>query len=310
MSTRKITTLSSLFILPAFVLFFYSIRVSTNGLEINQLLPGWLILSTILAMFVLERIFKYGRAVSQRPVLARDILATLVNVYVTGFVAGLIFLPVLVFFPEFFFGRSLFFSSPDQLGPFWLQALLAIVSVSFLRYWMHRLQHKNQFLWELHSYHHRVTNLQASNLLVSHPIDFALRNVLPFFILRLVGFDPIAILIGVSTIAVSSNISHCGADVKGGILNYLFVTPEIHRWHHSARVPSGHRYSVNYGVGLILWDRIFGTYYLPKNAGIPEPPERMGHPSGLPDESNYLKLLLAPLGLYRPLSSFRRPSER
>ncbi len=48
----------------------------------------------------------------------------------------------------------------------------------------------------------------------------------------------------------------------------------------------------------------------PQNAGIPEPPERMGHPSGLPDESNYLKLLLAPLGLYRPLSSFRRPSER
>jgi len=36
-------------------------------------------------------------------------------------------------------------------------------------------------------------------------------------------------------------------------------------------------------------------------------PERIGHPDGLPDEKNYLKILLAPLGLYRPLPWFRRP---
>jgi hypothetical protein len=40
-------------------------------------------------------------------------------------------------------------------------------------------------------------------------------------------------------------------------------------------------------------------------------PERIGHPGGLPDERNYLKILLAPFGLYRPLielplSRFRR----
>ena len=35
-------------------------------------------------------------------------------------------------------------------------------------------------------------------------------------------------------------------------------------------------------------------------------PERIGHPAGLPDERNYLKILLAPFGLYRPLPWFRR----
>jgi hypothetical protein len=51
---------------------------------------------------------------------------------------------------------------------------------------------------------------------------------------------------------------------------------------------------------------IFGTFYLPQKDGIAEQPARIGYPGGgLPDESNYLKLLLAPLGLYRPLSWFR-----
>jgi hypothetical protein len=37
--------------------------------------------------------------------------------------------------------------------------------------------------------------------------------------------------------------------------------------------------------------------------GVAEQPERIGYPGGgLPDESNYLRLLLVPLGLYKPLA--------
>ena len=89
--------------------------------------------------------------------------------------------------------------------------------------------------------------------------------------------------------------------MKGGLLNYVMVTPEVHRWHHSAKVPDGYGYSCNYGVEFIFWDILFGTYYLPQENGQAVNPERIGHPGGLPDESNYLKILLAPLGLYQPL---------
>jgi hypothetical protein len=42
---------------------------------------------------------------------------------------------------------------------------------------------------------------------------------------------------------------------------------------------------------------------LPQKNGVAEMPERIGYPGGgVPDESNYLKLLLVPLGLYAPLS--------
>jgi len=307
--TRSLNYISSLLVLPFVFGVFYLLRVFLDDNALTQMIPGWFTLAVIATMILLERLYKYRHAISQKYVLARDITSTIVNLYVTGAVVGIIFLPAAVFFPELFFGRRVFFASPEQLGPFWLQVIMSLLLVSFFRYWMHRMQHKFSFLWELHSYHHRVTDLKASNLLVSHPIDFALRNILVFYVLAVVGFDPVAILIGVTTLRVSAAFSHCGGDVKGGFLNYIFVTPEVHRWHHSAKVPKGHRYSVNYGVGFIVWDILFGTFYLPKRKGEhPEQPERLGHPSGLPDEKKYLKLLLEPLGLYRPLPWFKRTS--
>jgi sterol desaturase/sphingolipid hydroxylase (fatty acid hydroxylase superfamily) len=234
------------------------------------------------------------------------VISNVVNLWVTGAVTGMIVLPILVFFPEYFLGRKLVLASPEQLGPVWLQVPIILLSVSLFRYWMHRLQHIIPFLWALHSYHHRVTDLQATNTLVSHPIDYALRNILIFLVLGVIGFNPFALLIAVPATGIGGIFSHCGGDVKGGLLNYLFVTPEVHRWHHSAKVPEGLGYSCNYGVEFSFWDIIFGTFYLPYKNGVAEQPERIGYPGGgLPDESNYLKLLLVPLGLYKPLSWFK-----
>jgi sterol desaturase/sphingolipid hydroxylase (fatty acid hydroxylase superfamily) len=211
-----------------------------------------------------------------------------------------VFTPMVLFFPEIFFGRSLFFDSYEVLGPFWLQLFFVVFVYSFMKYCIHRMQHKVSFLWELHSYHHSVTDLKATNTFMSHPLDWALRNVLPPVILGVIGFNPTAIVFGTGLLGLFGTFSHCGAGLYAGWLNHIFVTPEVHRWHHSAEVPDGHKFSVNYGVGFILWDRIFGTYYLPMKNGVPVQPERLGHPGGVRDESNYLKLLF--LTRYLPIS--------
>jgi hypothetical protein len=114
------------------------------------------------------------------------------------------------------------------------------------------------------------------------------------------------LLIALPAMAVLGIFSHFGGELKGGFLNAWFVTPEVHRWHHTTKVPEGHKFSVNYGVEFSFWDRLFGTYYLPWTGIHPEQPERIGHPDGLADESSYIRLLLAPLGLYRPWPWLRR----
>ena len=140
---------------------------------------------------------------------------------------------------------------------------------------------------------------------VSHPIDFALRNVAVYLVLGIVGFDPLVLLVAVPLSNISGTFSHCGADLKAGLLNYVLVTPEVHRWHHTAQVPEGFGFSCNYGVEFSFWDILFGTFYLPKKEGETLQPERIGHPGGTADEPNYLKLLLVPLGLY-PRKWFKR----
>ena len=161
--------------------------------------------------------------------------------------------------------------------------MLVILFLCLLQYGMHYLQHRVSFLWKLHSYHHSVTDLKASNAFVSHPLDWSLRHVLPPLILGVIGFNPMAIAFGLGLLRLTGIFSHCGAGLHAGWLNYIFVTPEIHRWHHAAEVPNGHKLSVNYSVGIILWDQIFSTYYLPTEDGIPAQPERLGHPEGIRD---------------------------
>jgi sterol desaturase/sphingolipid hydroxylase (fatty acid hydroxylase superfamily) len=306
MTNKTFFYVSSLVIIPAFFVLFLIARILGRVYAIDQWVPKWDTLLMIATMIIIERIYTYKSAVSQKSVLSRDVIANVVNLYVTGAVTGMIVLPALVFLPEHLLGRRLVFASPGLLGPVWFQVSLLLLSISFVRYWIHRVQHTVPFLWELHAYHHRVTDLQATNTFVSHPIDFALRNVVVYLVLGIIGFNPLALLIAVPASGIPGTFSHCGGDVKGGLLNFLFVTPEVHRWHHSAKVPEGYGYSCNYGVEFSFWDIIFGTFYLPQRNGVTIQPERLGYPGGsLPDETNYLKLLLVPLRLYRPLSWFR-----
>lgn len=307
MTARKWIAWSSLVALPVLYVFVFSIRNLVPDKAIP--IPKWDTLLIIALVVILERIYHYKYAVSQRHMLKRDFISSVVNLYVTGALTAMIFLPMLLFALEQGFGRKLFAAAPEHLGPLWVQIPVIVIFVSLFRYWMHRIQHEIPFLWELHSYHHSMTDLNVSNTLVSHPIDYSLRNYLVYVILGVIGFDPVAMVLAVPLVQISGIISHCGADIKGGFLNYIFVTPEVHRWHHAAETPQGHRYAVNYGVEFSFWDILFGTFHLPVENGETLQPRRLGHPGGLPDEGNYARLLLKPLGLWPASWGDRKPQQ-
>ena len=305
MTARNAFYISSLLMLPLLYLFFVALHLGTQGMPMGDWLPRWDRLLILVTVVALERIYTYRYAVSQRYILPRDIIANIVNLYITGAVVAFLLLPPLLYLTQHYLGHKYILASPEVLGPLWLQIPLLLIAVSLFRYWMHRWQHHNEFLWKLHSYHHRVTDLKATNGEVSNPVDFALRNVIVFIFLGVVGFQPLAILVAFTVANTTAVFSHCGADIKGGVLNYVFMTPEVHRWHHAVDVPEGHKYSCNYGVEFSFWDVLFGTYHLPHENGQAVMPARIGHPTGIPDEGNYLKILLEPFGLY-PSFLFKR----
>ncbi len=65
--------------------------------------------------------------------------------------------------------------------------------------------------------------------------------------------------------AINGFFQHSNCAIRLGWLNYIVSGPELHRWHHS-RVPG--ESNSNYGNNLILWDLLFGSYFLPKDRSV------------------------------------------
>ncbi len=294
MLAKKFADYSRYAMLPFLLVVFGSITLVMRGSHFAKVFPYYHSFMMLFVLIALERIYSYSRRVSQRHMIWRDLMSTAVQTFMAGATLGLIVLPVLHYFPNTFLGRRFLFGLSDQLGPVWVQVAAVYLLNSCIQYWVHRWEHTNDFMWKLHSYHHSVTHLQMSNVLVSNPFEWALRNTLSGLLLGIVGFNPYAIILA-GAFSPYGDFSHCGADMKGGFLNYIFNTPEVHRWHHSVAYPDEKkfRYGCNYGVGVIFWDILFGTYHCPKDEqGNVIPPPAIGHPEGYADEPNYLKILI------------------
>jgi ornithine lipid hydroxylase len=106
-----------------------------------------------------------------------------------------------------------------------------------------------------------------------HFLDIVLQVILQFSPLYLVGLCSEDIffwhLIFYNVVGL---LSHCNINAECGIFNYIFNTPELHRWHHSKKIVEN---NTNYGQILCVWDLAFGTWLLPHDGALP--PENIGN---------------------------------
>jgi len=170
--------------------------------------------------------------------------------------------------------------------PVWIQAVLMILVVDFLRYWLHRAAHENETLWRLHSVHHSVEQLYWLNTARFHPVEKALQMVLDSLPFLLMQVDARVLALYYIAYATNGFFQHCNIRLRYGVLNYIVGSAETHRWHHS-RIPR--ESNANYGNTIIIWDLLFGTWYLPC--------ERESTELGLQDAAypkSFLMLMRAP----------------
>ncbi len=170
--------------------------------------------------------------------------------------------------------------------PLWTQALLMVLAVDFLRYWLHRFSHENTALWRLHAVHHSVEQLYWLNTGRFHPLEKTLQMSLDSVPFLLMGVAPEVLALYYLSYATNGFFQHCNIDLRYGVLNYIVGSAETHRWHH-AREPRDS--NANYGNTVIVWDVLFGTWFLPRDRQITE--------LGLRDPAypkSFLRLLAAP----------------
>ena len=152
-----------------------------------------------------------------------------------------------------------------QQFPMFVQVIAGLVLSEIGLYAAHRIAHEWPVLWRFHAVHHSVKKLWLVNTGRFHFVDsFAsVFASMPFLIFSGISMD--AIVWVSATTAYIGILTHCNVDMRCGILNYIFNTPNLHRWHHSTRVEEG---NTNYGENLMLWDQLCGTFLYKKDEDI------------------------------------------
>lgn len=146
------------------------------------------------------------------------------------------------------------------------QLLIFFVILDFVQWFTHILLHRYPFLWEFHKVHHSVAEMGFAAHLRYHWMENIFYKPLKTLgVMLLGGFEPEqAYIVHFAAITIG-HLNHSNIKLTYGPLKYIFNNPVMHLWHHSYKIPEGHKYGVNYGISLSLWDYIF------KTAAIPNP---------------------------------------
>lgn len=146
--------------------------------------------------------------------------------------------------------------------PIWAQVLFFIVLHDFVTYCFHRTQHNSKWLWRTHETHHSVEQVDWLAGVRSHWSESMILEPFKFMPLVILGASPEVPLYRAMIDSVWGMWIHSNFNLRLGPLSYVFVGPEIHRWHHA---DDAEAYNTNYATKFAFWDRMFRTHYNPNH---------------------------------------------
>lgn len=148
--------------------------------------------------------------------------------------------------------------------PFALRIFIFFIVVDFTQWWTHRLLHRVDFLWNFHKVHHSVKEMGFAAHLRYHWMEPIVYNSLRYIPLAIIGgfsAQDVAV-VHFFTITIG-HLNHANINWDYGWLKYIFNNPKMHIWHHAKELPKEHKYGVNFGLTLSIWDYLFKTNYIP-----------------------------------------------
>jgi sterol desaturase/sphingolipid hydroxylase (fatty acid hydroxylase superfamily) len=154
---------------------------------------------------------------------------------------------------------------PLSRQPLWLQLIEIYALSDLIGYWTHRLFHRGRW-WPFHAVHHSSEDLDWLSSVRLHPVNDLVSKLLQVTPLLLLGFNPFATLSAAPFFTLYAIMLHADVDWDFGPLRGVIASPVFHRWHHSRQREA---WDKNFAGLLPLWDRLFGTYYMPRGR-VPE----------------------------------------
>lgn len=146
--------------------------------------------------------------------------------------------------------------------PFIVQLLAIMVLTDFVQYWVHRAFHRVPALWKFHAVHHSAKSMDWIAGARMHFMEIVVLRAFtatPAFVL---GFTQEALQTYLLIVYIYSTFIHANLNWKLGWIEKFLVTPRFHHWHHGVEKEA---IDVNFAIHFPLYDRLFGTSYMPKD---------------------------------------------
>jgi sterol desaturase/sphingolipid hydroxylase (fatty acid hydroxylase superfamily) len=247
----------------------------------------WFVLNLVFTgiLFVpLERLFGRSRQILFRPEWREDLFYFLIS---SVMVQSLTFLSLAPVTAMVHATGSMAFRATVASQPRWLQFVEIMFLTDLVQYWVHRAFHRIPFLWGFHAIHHSARTLDWLAGSRMHFLEIVCLRGLTVIPMYFLGFEQPVIYAYLVLVYVYSTYIH--ANVKFDIewLKPFIVTPRFHHWHHGVEPEA---IDVNFAIHFPLFDRLFGTYHMPKG-GWPKGYGVAGHPV----PSGYLRQAAYPL---------------
>lgn len=139
--------------------------------------------------------------------------------------------------------------------------LITVIVIDFVEYVMHRLQHRFNWWWALHSLHHSQQQMSFWTDDRNHLLDDVLTSAGVALAALAIGVPSSQFVMAVIAARMIESLSHVNARIDFGWLgNRLMVSPSYHRRHHA--IGAGHEgvyCGVNFATLFPVWDMLFRT---------------------------------------------------
>ncbi len=175
----------------------------------------------------------------------------------------------------------------------WGNVLATVVALDGATYWWHRAYHRQPLMWRMHRVHHCDLDCDVTTSGRFHLTEMVFSAVFRLGVIAALGASVASIVIFEIVFGALNQLEHANLQLPerlDRVLRAVFVTPAMHRIHHSQRLEETNS---NYSTVFSWWDRLFGTYRVrvdqrAMTIGLPEYPR--------PGEITLEQVLALPFG--------------
>jgi len=150
--------------------------------------------------------------------------------------------------------------------PWLVQFFLAVLVADLAEYFIHRAFHTVPWLWRFHAIHHSSKALDWIAGSRSHLVDdIAVRG---FILIPMMLIFPQSINVAyLFFVNFHATWTHCNFGPTIKWLEPFLIQPRFHHWHHTSQKEAIDK---NFAIHFPWIDKLFGTYYFPKDGSWPD----------------------------------------